>query len=85
MANDIAVAIVSKLEITKTRTGHEYYEAMETGSKYWESVLAGRPDPVAKEAADRALSRLLNCRAQVSGTVRTNKTTWKDKILRAFS
>ena len=79
MANDIAVAIIGK--ITKTRTGPEYYEAVETGTKYWETVLAGRPDPVAKEAADRALSTLLNCRAQVSGM----KHTWKDKILRAFS
>ena len=81
MANDIAVAIIAK--ITRTSTGPEYYEAVEMGTKYWETVLAGRPDPVAKEAADRALSRLLNCRAEVSG--RTNKTTWKDKILRAFS
>jgi len=81
LANDIAVAIIGK--ITKTRTGPEYYEAVETGTKYWETVLAGRRDPAAKEAADRALSRLLNCRAEVSG--RTNKTTWKDKILRAFS
>ena len=83
MANDITVAIIAKLEITKTRTGPEYHEAVEMGTKYWETVLAGRPDPVAKEAADRALSRLMNCRAQVSG--RTKKTTWKDKILRAFS
>ena len=81
MANDIAVAIISKLEITKTCTGPEYYEAVETGTKYWETVIADRPDPAAKEAADRALSRLLNCRAQVSGV----KYTWKDKILRVFS
>ena len=54
MANDVAVKVIAN--ITRTSTGPEYEEAIETGAKYWDSVLAGRPDPAAKEAADRALS-----------------------------
>ena len=79
MANDIAVKVIAN--ITRTSAGPEYEKAIETGAKYWYSVLAGRPDPEAKEAADLALSQLLGCRAHVSG----RKNTWKDKILRAFS
>ena len=79
MANDVAVKVIAN--ITRTSTGPEYEKAIETGAKYWDSVLAGRPDPAAKEAADRALSQLLGCRAEISG----RKHTWREKILRAFS
>lgn len=79
MANDIAAKVIAN--ITRTSAGPEYEKAIETGAKYWYSVLAGRPDPAAKEAADRALSQLLGCKAEISG----RRHTWKDKILRAFS
>ena len=55
MANEVAVKVIAN--ITRTSAGPEYEEAIETGAKYWDSVLAGRPDPAAKEAADRALSQ----------------------------
>lgn len=76
MANDVAVKVIAN--ITRTSAGPEYEKALETGAKYWDSVLAGRPDPEAKEASDRALSQLLGCRAEVSG----RKHTWKEKILK---
>ena len=76
MANEVAVKVIAN--ITRTSAGPEYEEAIETGTKYWYSVLAGRLDPAAKEAADRALSQLLGCRAEVSG----KNHTWKEKILK---
>ena len=79
MANEIAVKVIAN--ITRTSAGPEYEKAIETGAKYWDSVLAGRPDQAAKEAADRALSQLMGCRAEVSG----RRHTWREKILRAFS
>ena len=79
MANDVAVKVIAN--ITRTSAGPEYEKALETGAKYWDSVLAGQPDPAAKKAADLALSRLLGCRAEVSG----RRHTWREKILRAFS
>lgn len=75
MANEVAVKVIAN--ITRTSAGPEYEEAIETSTRYWETVLAGRPDPAAKEAADRALSQLLGCRAEVSG----QKRTWRAKIL----
>ena len=76
MANDVAVKVIAN--ITRTSAGPEYEEAIGTGAKYWYSVLAGWPDPEVKKAADRALSQLLGCRAEVSG----RKHTWKEKILK---
>jgi hypothetical protein len=55
----------------------DYEKAIELGTKYWDTVLNGRPNPAAKESADRALSQLLGCRADVSG----RKHTWKEKFL----
>ncbi|MDD1735858.1 MAG: hypothetical protein LUQ21_00125 [Methanothrix sp.] len=69
MANEIAIKLIAN--ITRTSAGPEYDEAIETGAKYWDSVLAGRTDQAAKEAADRALSQLLGCRAEVSGRKHT--------------
>lgn len=79
MANEIAIKLIAN--ITRTSTGPEYEEAIELGTKYWETVLTGRPDTAAKEAADLALSQLLGCRVEVSG----RKHTWREKIRRAFS
>jgi len=76
LANEVAFKLIAN--ITRISSGQEYEKAIETGAKYWDSVLAGRPDPAAKEAADRALSSLLGCRAEVSG----RKHTWKGKILK---
>ena len=78
LAHEVAVKVIAN--ITRTSAGPDYEEVIELGTKYWDSVLAGRPDPAAKEAADRALSQLLGCRAEVSG----RKHTWREKILRAF-
>jgi len=79
LANEVAVKVIAN--ITRTSASPEYDEAVKTGAKYWDSVLAGRPDQAAKEASDLALSQLLGCRAEVSG----RKHTWREKILRAFS
>jgi hypothetical protein len=79
LANEVAVKVIAN--ITRTSTGLEYEKAIETGAKYWCSVLADQTDPEAKKAADLALSQLLGCRAEVSG----RKHTWREKILRAFS
>lgn len=79
MANEITIKLIAN--ITRTSAGQEYDEAIEAGAKYWETVLTGRPDQAAKEAADRALSLLMGCQAEVSG----RKHTWREKILRAFS
>ena len=76
MAHEVAVKVIANL--TRTSAGPEYDEAVKTSAKYWDSVLAGRPDPAAKEASDRALSQLMGCRAEVSG----RKHTWKEKILK---
>ena len=79
MANEITIKLIAN--ITRISTGPNYEEAVELGTRYWETVLAGPPDPAAKEAADKALSRLMGCRAKLSG----RKYTWKDKILWALN
>jgi ribulose bisphosphate carboxylase small subunit len=65
LANEIARTIIARLPGIKA--GPEYDEAIRTGTAYWETVLAGRPNTAEKQAADEALSRLLRCDAQVSG------------------
>ena len=79
MASEITIKLIAN--ITRTSAGLEYDEAVKTGTKYWDSVLTGRPDSAAKEAADHALSQLLGCRAEVSG----RKHTWKEKILKGLT
>lgn len=82
MAHDISSELIDRISLLdpNNRGSPEYDEAVEAGALYWASVISGRPDPVAKESADQALSRLLGCKASVSG----RRQTWKDKILSAF-
>ena len=79
MAHDIAAKVIAN--ITPISTGQEFEDAIVTAARYWDTVLTGKPDPEAKVVADRALSKLLGCKASVSG----RKHAWKDKILSAFS
>jgi len=79
LAHEIAVKLTAKF--SRVSAGPDYEDAIEKGTRYWETVLIGRPDPAAKEAADIALSRLLRCNAQVSG----RRYSWQDRLLRAFS
>ena len=79
MANEIAVKLTAKF--AKTSIEPDYEDAIEKGTRYWETVLIGRPDPAAKEASDKALSKLLGCDARISG----RKLTWIDKFLKALS
>lgn len=79
MANDIAVKLTAKF--SRVSSGPDYEEAIEKGTRYWETVLIGRPDPAARAASDKALSKLLGCDARISGM----KITWIDKFLRALS
>lgn len=83
MARDISAELIDHIPLPdpNLRGSPEYDEAVEAGALYWNSVISGRPDLLAKESADRALSRLIGCKASVSG----RKHAWKDKILRAFS
>ena len=83
MARDISTELIDRIPLPESilRGSPEYDEAVEAGALYWATVIAGRPDPAAKESADRALSRLIGYKASVSG----RKHAWKDKILRAFS
>lgn len=69
MAEDLARGIIGKL--TPIETGPEYDEAVQAGSLYWLHVLKGKDLAEAKRAADEALSRLLGCRAEISGKKRT--------------
>ena len=79
MANEIAVKLTAKF--ARVSAGPDYEDAIEKSTRYWETVLIGRPDPAAKEASDKALSRLLGCDARIS----SRKLTWIDKFLRALS
>ena len=79
MANEITIKLIAN--ISRIPAGPEYEKAIETGAKYWYSVLAGRPDQAAKEASDLALSQLLGCRADVSG----RRHTWREKILKELT
>ncbi len=79
MGKDIATQLIGK--ITSPTPGPDYERAIETAALYWDSVLAGRPDPKAKAAADRALSHLLGCRAEVRG----RRLGLKDKIWRVMT
>jgi hypothetical protein len=79
LANEIAVKLTA--QFARTSTGPDYDDAIEKGTRYWETVLTGRPNPAAKEASDKALSRLLGCDARISG----RKLTWIDKFLKALS
>jgi hypothetical protein len=83
LARDISAELIDHIPLSDMdlRGSPEYDEAVEAGALYWASVISGRPDLAAKEAADRALSRLIGCKVSISG----RKQAWKDKILRAFS
>ena len=65
MAHDIARALISKL--TKTTSGPEYEEAVQTGAAYWLQVLQGQDSQATKQAHDVAMSRLLGCTAHIEG------------------
>lgn len=61
----VAKGIIAK--VSKVRAGPEYDAAVGTGTAYWLSVLADKPDLAAKRKHDKAMSALLKCQFEMTG------------------
>lgn len=59
----VAKGIIAK--VSKVRAGPEYDAAVGTGTAYWLTVMAGKPDAAAKQRFDEAMSVLIGCRVAV--------------------